>query len=367
MKRRSFLKTAGLGALAGGAAVVGAPAVASSNPSIKWRLASSWPRSLEILFNGAVDMAEYVRQATNGQFQIDVYPAGEIIPAFQVFDAVSNGTIQAGSSAGYYYYGKNPSYCFQTIVPFGMNARQTTSWLLLGGGQALLDELFGQANIVARPVGNTGAQMGGWYRKEIKTLDDLKGLKMRTAGFTGEVLSRLGVVPQQIPGGDIYPSLEKGTLDAVEYVGPYDDEKQGFYKVAKYYYYPGFWEGSAVYNAYFNKNEYEKLPNHYKQIIEDACAHANAKALATYDAKNPAALRRLIANGAILKRFPEEIMQTAFDVSVKLYEEYSAKDPMFKKIADSYFGFRDEIIPWFNVIENTYTAFLSNAIRNQKK
>ncbi|AIL32972.1 TRAP transporter substrate-binding protein [Basilea psittacipulmonis] len=367
MKRRSFLKKAGLTAIAGGTAVVAAPVVANTQPSVRWRLTSSFPKSLPILYAASTNMAEYVRQATNGQFQIDVYPPGEIVPAFQVFDAVSKGVVQAGATASYYYFGKNPAYCFDTALPFGLNTRQAFSWMIEGNGQKLLDELFAQANILSRPIGNTGAQMGGWFRKEVKTVADLHGLKMRTAGFTGEMLSALGVVPQQIPGGDIYPSLEKGTLDAVEWIGPYDDEKQGFYKVAKYYYYPGFWEGSGQFSAYFNLEAFHQLPESYQTILQDACWRSAMNSIAAYDGKNPDAMRRLLAQGAVLRDFSTEIMDAAYDASQKIVEKYSNADPMFKKIADDYFSYRDSLISWFNIIETTYTRYLAQKIRQTRK
>ncbi|MFV9475142.1 TRAP transporter substrate-binding protein [Advenella sp. RU8] len=366
MQRRSFLKKAGMGMVAGTAAV-GAPALAQENPSIKWRMASSFPRSLPALFGTSEKFVKYVNEATNGQFVIDVFPAGEIVPALQVMDAVSNGTVQAGHTCGYYYFGKSPAYCFDTAVPFGLTARQMMAWILEGNGKTLLRELFAPVNIVNFPLGNTGVQMGGWYRKEINSLEDLKGLKMRTSGFAGEVLARLGVIPQQIAGGDIYPSLEKGTLDAVEFVGPYDDEKLGFNKVAKYYYYPGFWEGGPQVSAYMNKGEFEKLPKNYQAIVEAACMYATANMTAVYDAHNAGALRRLIAGGAVLKEFPKDVLDAGFKASVQLYKEFSDKDPMFKKIHDDYMAFRDDLAPWFNLVEGSYTRYLAYAIAQSRK
>jgi TRAP-type mannitol/chloroaromatic compound transport system substrate-binding protein len=241
------------------------------------------------------------------------------------------------------------------------------AWVHNGGGLELLRELFATRNIVNFPFGNTGTQMGGWYRKEIKSAADLKGLKMRTAGFAGEVLSRMGVVPQQIPPGDIYPSLEKGTLDAVEFVGPVDDEKLGFQKVAKYYYYPGWWEGSAQVSLYVNNDAFKELPKQYQALIATASRAAGAGMIADYDANNPAALRRLIASGAVLKAFPRDVMDLSFKASNEVYKEFNAKNPMFKKIYDSYMGFRDSVVPWFRVAEGSYDNYLGIALANQKK
>lgn len=366
MERRSFLKKAGMGAIAG-TAVIGAPAVAQENPAVKWRMVSSFPRSLPALYGTGEKFVKYVKEMSGGQFQIDSFPPGEIVPALQVMDAVSNGTVQAGHTCGYYYFGKSPAFCFDTAVPFGLTARQMNAWMIEGNGMKLLRELFGQVNIVNFMLGNTAAQMGGWYRKEIKTIDDFKGLKMRTSGMNGELLSRLGVVPQQIAGGDIYPSLEKGTLDAVEFVGPYDDEKLGFVKVAPYYYYPGFWEAGPQVSLYTNKDAYEALPAHYKAIIDAASRSASADMLAVYDSQNPQALRRLIASGAKLNEFPREIMEVAYTKAQEMFKEYSDKDPMFKKIYDDYIAFRDDLAPWFNVVEGSYTRFLAAQIAKNRK
>ncbi|NOL50784.1 TRAP transporter substrate-binding protein [Pelistega suis] len=366
MERRSFLKKAGMGAIAG-TAVIGAPAVAQENPAVKWRMVSSFPRSLPALYGTGEKFVKYVKEMSGGQFQIDSFPPGEIVPALQVMDAVSNGTVQAGHTCGYYYFGKSPAYCFDTAVPFGLTARQMNAWMIEGNGMKLLRELFGQVNIVNFMLGNTAAQMGGWYRKEIKSIDDFKGLKMRTSGMNGELLSRLGVVPQQIAGGDIYPSLEKGTLDAVEFVGPYDDEKLGFVKVAPHYYYPGFWEAGPQVSLYTNKDAYEALPAHYKAVIDAASRSASADMLAVYDSQNPQALRRLIASGAKLHEFPREIMEVAYTKAQEMFKEYSDKDPMFKKIYDDYMAFRDDLAPWFNVVEGSYTRFLAAQIAKNRK
>lgn len=304
---------------------------------------------------------------SGGKFQIDSFPPGEIVPPLQVMDAVSNGTVQAGHSCGYYYFGKNPAFCFDTAVPFGLTARQMYAWMIEGNGMKLLRELFASVNIVNFMLGNTAAQMGGWYRKEIKTLEDLKGLKMRTSGINGELMSRLGVVPQQLAGSDVYPSLEKGTLDAVEFVGPFDDEKLGFVKVAPHYYYPGFWEAGPQVSLFTNKDAYEALPANYKAIIEAASRSATMDMMAVYDAENPQALRRLIASGAKLHEFSREIQEAAYNEAQKMYKDYCDKNSMFKKIYDDYMGFRDDLAPWFNVVEGSYTRFVSQMIAKNRK
>ncbi|MDQ8032300.1 MAG: TRAP transporter substrate-binding protein [Bordetella sp.] len=357
MQRRSFLKKAALGAAAGGATLA-APAIAQDAPAINWRLASSFPRSADAIYTGGENFAKYVSEATGGKFQIRAFPAGEIVPALQVLDAVQNGTIECGHTASYYYFGKDPALCFDAAVPFGLNTRQMNAWMRHGEGLKLTRELFKKYKIVNFPCGYTGTQMGGWFRNEIKSVDDLKGLKFRCSAFAGAVLSRLGVVPQQIAGGDIYPALEKGTIDAAEWIGPYDDEKLGFHKVARNYYFPGWWEGTLQVSAYVNEDAYEKLPKHYQAILAQASAAATNDMIAKYDAENPAALRRLVADGAVLKAFPKSVMDACYAESQKLYQEYAAKDAMFKKLYESMVAFRDNEIPWFRVAEGSYDGFM---------
>ena len=359
IKRRNFITTAGAGLAA---TAIAAPAVhAQTQPEIRWRLASSFPKSLDTLYGAAETLTKRVAEATGGRFQIRAFAAGEIVPAFQVVDAVQNNTVELGHTAGYYFVGKDPTFAFDTTIPFGLNARQQNAWMYFGGGKELMAEFFASYNIHAMPGGNTGTQMGGWFRNEIKTLEDLKGLKFRVGGFAGQVLQKLGVVPQQIPAGDIYPSLEKGTIDAAEWVGPYDDEKLGFNKVAKFYYYPGWWEGSAQVSFYINQGEWAKLTPEYKAIFEAAAAEANMLTQAKYDALNPAALRRLVAGGAQLRPFSRDIMQACWKAAHDLYDETAAANPRFKKVYDSWRPFRGDQFQWFRVAENTYDNFAFTA------
>jgi len=258
MKRRQFVQAAGAGLAA---AAIAKPALAQSNPEVKWRLTSSFPKSLDTIYGGAEMFAKQVSDLTDGKFQIQVFAGGEIVPALQALDAVQNGTVEACHTVSYYYVGKDPTFAIASAVPFGLNARQQNSWLYQGGGTELFNEFFKKFNVVGFPCGNTGTQMGGWFRKEIKSATDLSGLKMRIGGIAGQVLQKLGAVPQQIAGGDIYPALEKGTIDAAEWVGPYDDEKLGFSKVAPYYYYPGWWEGGPTVHAFINIEKYNSYPN----------------------------------------------------------------------------------------------------------
>lgn len=360
MKRREFLSGA---TLAGAATLAAAsslpkPAIAQTMPEISWRLASSFPKSLDTIYGAAEVIAKRVAAATDNKFQIRVFASGEIVPGFQVLDAVQAGTVQCGHTANYYYVGKDPTFAFDTAVPFGLNARMQNAWMFEGGGLDLMREFFKDYNVISFPAGNTGAQMGGWFRKEIKKVSDLKGLKMRIGGAAGQVLSKLGLVPQQIPGGEIYPALEKGTIDATEWVGPYDDEKLGFYKVAKYYYSPGWWEGGPQLSLMVNIKEWEGLPASYQNILTAACHEANTIMMAKYDAENPKALRRLVANGTQLRTFSKEILEACLKAANEWYEETSAKNPKFKKVYDSWKAFRDEEYLWWRVVESPYDNFM---------
>ena len=267
---------------------IAAPAIAQSLPEVRWRCASSFPKSLDTIYGGGETIAKRVAAITGGKFQIRVFGAGEIVPAFGTVDAVQQGTIECTHTASYYFVGKNKTFAFDTTLPFGMNQRQQNAWIYYGGGLQLVREFFRDFNIISFPAGNTGCQMGGWFRKEVKSVSDLKGIKMRIAGLGGEAMARLGAVPQQIAGGDIYPALERGTIDAAEWVGPYDDEKLGFYKIAPHYYYPGWWEACSMYSLFVNIKEWEKLPKEYQAALEAACYEANIDMMAEYDFKNPA-------------------------------------------------------------------------------
>ena len=354
MKRRDLIKGAGAGLLAG----TFAPAQAADLPAIRWRMASSFPKSLDTIYGAGEVLAKRLEQITQGKFQLRVFAAGEIVPGLQVLDAVQNGTIECGHSAGYYYVGKNKAFAFDTALPFGLNARQQNSWMVAGGGLKLMREFFKDYNIVNFPGGNTGTQMGGWFRKEIKSLADLKGLKMRIPGLGGEIMARLGAVPQTLAGGDIYPALERGALDATEWIGPYDDEKLGFHKVAKHYYYPGWWEGGPQLSLYVNMKKWQELPPAYQAAFEAAAAEINALMLAEYDARNPLALMRLIRQGVKLHPFPQDIMIAARKAAYALYEDEAAKNPDFKKIYIDWKKFRDLNNQWFKVAEASFANFM---------
>ncbi|MCX7298439.1 MAG: TRAP transporter substrate-binding protein DctP [Hyphomicrobiales bacterium] len=360
MKRRQFIQAAGLGVAA---SAIAAPAIAQSSPEIKWRMTCSWPKSLETLYGAAETMAKAVSDATDGKFQIQVFAAGEIVPALQVVDAVQNGTVECGHTASYYYFGKDPTFAFGTSVGFGPSARLNQGWWTHGGGSEVLNEFYKKYNATAILAGNTGCQMGGWFRKEINTLDDLKGLKFRIGGFTGRVLQRLGVVPQQIGAPDIYPALEKGTIDAAEWVGPYDDEKLGFYKVAPHYYYPGWWEGGSMLLAFFNLDKYNALPKHYQAILQQAGAYANTSCMAKYDQLNPPALRRLLANGVKLHAFSPAIMEACYKETMALHGEIAKENATFKKVNDSMMDFTKNGYQWHQVAELGYDSYMVRQMR----
>ncbi len=354
MKRRQFLAALGTGAAA---TAVAAPAIAQSMPELRWRLTASWPKSLDTLYGSCESLAKYVSDATDGKFQIQTFAAGEIVPGLQTLDAVQNGTVEMGHTAYYYYIGKDPTWALFCAVPFGLNARQQNAWFYEGDGQKLIDEFGAKFNTYNLLMGNTGCQMGGWFRKEINTVDDLKGLKMRIGGWAGKTLAKLGVIPQQIAAGDIYPALEKGTIDSAEWVGPYDDEKLGFYKVAKYYYYPGWWEGGTANHLQINLAKWNSLPKNYQSIIRAAAAAVNIEQTARYDARNPLALRRLVANSVQLRPFSQQVMEACLRASNEVNAETSATNADYKKVLESMQDFRGTEYLWWQVAEFSYDSF----------
>jgi len=354
MKRRDAIKGVGGGLLAG----LATPVLATDGPTVRWRLASSFPKSLDTIYAAAEHLADRVKRMTGGRFEIRVFAGGEIVPGLQVLDAVSQGTVECGHTASYYYVGKNMAFAFDTALPFGLTAREQIAWMYAGGGLQLLREFMRGYNIIPFPGGNTGVQMGGWFRKPIQRLTDLKGLKMRIPGIGGQIMAKLGAVPQTLAGGDIFPALERGALDATEWVGPYDDEKLGFYKVAKHYYYPGWWEGGPQLTFYVNLKKWRSLPDAYKAAFESAAAEASIHMLAEYDAKNPAALQRLVRKGVQVHPFPKDIMVAARDASLALYAEESRENPEFRRIYQEWKKFRAASHQWQKLAEAAYANFL---------
>ena len=361
MDRRSFLTKAAVGgAGAAAATTLATPALAQSLPKVTWRMTSSFPKSLDTIYGAAEVLGRMVSEATEGNFTIQSFAAGELVPGLQAADAVTAGTVEACHTVGYYYWGKDPTWALAAAVPFSLSARGINAWHYHGGGIDLYNEFLAQHNIVAFPGGNTGVQMGGWFRKQINTVDDVKGLKFRIPGLGGEILSRMGAIPQQLGAGDIYAALEKGTIDAAEFVAPYDDEKLGLNKVAPYYYAPGFWEPGPAVHFFVNKQEWDKLPAEYQAAFRAAAREAHILMTASYDHKNPQALARLLSQGVKLQRFSNEIMQKAYEISQEMYAEESAKNPAWKKIYTEFVKYRQSQNAWFGVAEATYDRFMQS-------
>ena len=357
MERRSFVRGAGLaGVLAAGAA----PAFVHAQANIRWRMASSFPRSLDTIYGASEVLAKKVGEMTGGKFEISTHAAGELMPAFGVVDGVQQGTVEMAHTAPYYFFGKDETFALGCAIPFGLNSRQMTAWMYEGNGLKLMREFYAGYNIVNFPAGNTGTQMGGWYRKEIKSVADIKGLKFRVGGFAGKVIERMGGVPQNIPGGEIYQALEKGTIDAAEWIGPYDDQKLGFNKVAPFYYYPGWWEGGLQLDLYVNRKAYDALSPENKAIVESATAFAHVETQAKYDARNPGALKQLVGQGAKLRPFPQDLLTASFKQSMALYSELSAKNPNWKKVYSDYAKFRSDQNLWFRFTEATFDRFMQS-------
>jgi TRAP-type mannitol/chloroaromatic compound transport system substrate-binding protein len=357
MERRSFVHGAGLaGILAAGVS----PAV-HAQAAIRWRLTSSFPKALDTLFGVNDVFAAKVKAMTGGKFEITTHAPGELVPAFGTVDALQNGTVEAANTAPYYYFGKDETFALGCAIPFGLNSRQMTAWMYEGNGLKLMREFYAGYNIINFPMGNTGAQMGGWFRKPIKSLKDFKGIKFRCGGFAGKVVERIGGVPQNIPGGEIYQALEKGTIDAAEWVGPYDDQKLGFQKVAKNYAYPGWWEGGPQLDLHINTKAWEALSAENKAIVEAAAAFAHTDMQAKYDGKNAAALKNLVAGGAVLFPFPKDLMDAAFKEAMALYSEIGARNPKWKKVYDDYSAFRKEANLWFRFTEARFDSFMQSA------
>ncbi len=355
MKRRNLI---GYSAVAATTAVT-LPALVgqTQTPQIRWKMATSWPKSLDTLFGGAQKVCDRVAALTNGKFTITPYQAGEIVGGLEVLDVVQQGTVQCGHTPSYYYKGKNSALVFCTGVPFGFTAQQQNAWLYHGGGLEAVQKVYAQFNVINFPAGNTGAQMGGWFRREINTVADLNGLKMRIPGLGGDVMSRLGVNVQVLPGGEVYLALERGTIDAAEWAGPYDDDQLGLYKAAKYYYYPGWWEPGPSLDLLINLDAWNDLPKEYQEIVQTAAYEANINMLAQYDALNPKALASLISQGVELRAFSPEIMQAAQKAAFKIYEENSRQNEDFQEVYQQWQKFREKVYNWNKVNELSFAQF----------
>jgi len=356
MDRRSLIKNAGIaGVLAAGIA----PAV-HAQAAVRWRLASSFPKSLDTIYGGAEVFAKAVKAMSGGKFEISVHAGGELMPPFGVVDGVQNGSVEICHTVPYYFYGKNPAFALGSAIPFGLNSRQMNAWMMHGNGRKLMNEFYAKYNMVSFGGGNTGCQMGGWFRKEIKSVADFKGMKMRLGGgLIGEVMQKLGAVPQSLPGGEIYQALEKGTIDAAEWVGPYDDQKLGFNKVAPFYYYPGWWEGGPEVDFFINQKALDGLSAENKAIVEAAAAAASTDMLAKYDALNPVALKQLVAAKPKWLPFSQAMMDAAYKASLEVYAENDAKSPEWKKIYADFRTFQRDQVLWFRFAESRFDSFMS--------
>ena len=366
MNRRGFLGKAAV--VASGAALTacapgeqvaagGESAGVITGPRVQWRIASSFPRSLDTLYGQTELLAERVSALTEGRFTIRAYPAGELVPGLEVMDAVQQGTIQAAQTVSYYFSGKNPALVLDSTMPFGLTPRQQGAWLQEGGGKELIRELYSDFGIINFPGGNTGAQMGGWFKREINSIGDVNGLKMRIPGAGGDVMNRLGATVQVLAGGDIYPALERGAIDAAEWVGPYDDEKLGFNSAAPFYYYPGWWEPGPEMVFQVNRAAWDALPATYKEVFEYASRSVQATLVQKYDALNGPALQRLIESGTQLRRFSDDIMAAARTAANDIAEEAASANPAYRRVYDQWKNFRDVSFRWFSTNELAYQNF----------
>ena len=355
--RRRLLVGAGtIGA--GAAAAIPAPAVAQSSPSIRWRLATSWPRALDVLYGGSERFAAYVAAATDNKFQIRCLPADDITPGLQASEAAIAGTVELCHTSPYYTWERDPTFGLACGVPFGLNGRMQSAWWREGGGEELINAFYAKHGLYGLLAGNTMAQMGGWFRKEVNAPDGLRGLKMRLGGFAGAVMAKVGVVPHQLPGSETVAALEKGAIDAAEWIGPYDDEKLGLQKAAKFYYYPGWWEGGAMLHVQVHKAKWDELPPSYRAVLRAAAAEAGQHIVARYDALNPQALKRLIAGGTQLRPFSEAILDACYAASNELYAEISGRNADFKRIWESLKAFRVDQYLWLQVAESSYDNYM---------
>lgn len=362
MKRRDFLKraTAGAAAASLGTACArkdgGGPAVLTGE-RVRWRLASSFPRSLDTIFGCAELFAETLKTMTGGGFEIRPYPAGELVPGLQVLDGVQQGAVEVGQTCGYYYTGKHPALAFDTCVPFGLTARQQSAWLHEAGGLALVNEVLADFGTLCFPGGNTGTQMGGWFKQAVGAPAELQGLRIRIPGMGGEVMSRLGASVQVIPGGEIYPALERGAIDAAEWVGPADDLKLGFHKVAKVYHYPGWWEPGASISFYVNQQAWGRLPATYQSAFAAAAAATSCAMQQRYDTLNPPALQQIVQSGVELRPFTDELMRAAQQAAEAILNENAAKDASYRKVHAHWQKFRKDAFRWFGLAELAYARF----------
>jgi TRAP-type mannitol/chloroaromatic compound transport system substrate-binding protein len=327
----------------------------------EWKMVTSWPKNFPGIGTSAETLAKDITEMSGGRLTVKVYAAGELVPALEVFDAVSRGTAEMGHSASYYWKGKVPAAQFFTTVPFGLTAQEFNAWIYYGGGLELWEELYAPFNLIPMPVGNPGAQMGGWFNKEINSLEDFQGLKMRMPGLGGEVLKKIGATPVTLPGSEIFTALQTGTIDATEWVGPYNDLAFGLYKAAKYYYYPGWHEPGSAVELTVNKDAFEALPSDLQAIVRIAAQKANLDMLSEYTARNNAALQTLInEHGVILKTYPKDLIEALKKASDETLKEVAANDPDSQRVYNSFKAFLDTVSAWHDVSERAFINARSN-------
>jgi TRAP-type mannitol/chloroaromatic compound transport system substrate-binding protein len=354
MKRREFIKKAGIGAAAVAATTVNAPAVIAQK-KYRWKMVTTWPPKLPVLQTGCERLAKRVEELSGGRLKIQVFAAGELVPPFESFQAVSDGTVEVGSGASYYWAGKEAATQWFAAVPFGMNAQGMAAWFHGGDGLKLWEETYAPFNLIPRPGGSTGVQMGGWFNKMINTIADYKGLKMRIPGLGGKVIAKVGGTVVLTPGGEIFTNLERGVIDATEWVGPLHDLRMGFYKAAKYYYYPGWHEPGTYLEYFFNKKAYESLPRDLQHILDVACGENEHWVLTQFEAQNGAALQELITKHKVqLVQFPDEVLNALRPLAAEVREEEAAKSPMAKKVNEAFTKFQKVVGTWGTVSEKTY-------------
>ena len=356
IRRRDFIKSIGL-SLVGGSLMTSNKVSSETKTQFKWKMVTSWPKNFPGLGVGAEHLAKIINQLSNNRIKVKVFGANELVPPLEVFDYVSGGGAELGHSGAYYWKGKSQACQFFSSVPFGLNAQEMNAWLYYGDGLKLWEKLYTQFNLIPRPAGNTGVQMGGWFNKKIKSPKDLKGLKMRIPGLGGEVLARAGGVPITLPGTELFTALQTGAIDATEWVGPYNDRAFGLHKAAKYYYYPGWHEPGPTIECIINKDAYEKLPTDLKYIIDISCKAANIDMLADYTSKNNQALQFLISENISINEFPEKVMKFLKKLSMEVVNEIGQTDTITKEVYASYKKFQKEVIPWTNLSEKSYIKF----------
>ncbi|MDH5738185.1 MAG: TRAP transporter substrate-binding protein [Gammaproteobacteria bacterium] len=341
---------------------------ARQTQSYEWKMVTTWPKNLPGLGTAPENLSRMVDKMSGGRLKIRVYGDGEIVPALEVFNAVSSGTVQMGHGAAYYWKGKVPAAQFFTAVPFGLTAQEMNGWLYYGGGMALWEELYAQYNLVPMAGGSTGVQMAGWFNREINSLQDMQGLKMRIPGMGGEVFSRIGGSAVNIPGGEIFTSLQTGVIDATEWVGPYNDLALGFYQQAKYYYYPGWQEPGPILEIIINKNAYESLPEDLKEILRVASQAINNDMLAEYTARNNAALKELVnVHGVQVKKLPDDVLLELYKVSHLLISELAEQDELAQRIYDSYNSYASSIIDYHEITERAYVNSRSLVLSHENQ